>query len=103
MPAMQKGPFLCPDKGTSPDKKKQAITSSEGSSSTLKRSPRHPLEGFPPNIKGIARCLVKKSRRDYPDTPFGTTLSNYSLEPLHHYPVDSSPSPRAKLLRHKNL
>src|SRR5258708_28943038 len=100
---MHKGLSLCPDKGTSPKRKEPAITSSEGSSFILKGSPQHPLEGFPPNTKGIIKCLVKKSRRGYPDIPFGIMPSNYSLGPLHHYLVDSSPSPRAQLLKHKSL
>src|SRR5258707_15885574 len=103
MPITQEGPFLCPDKGIFPDNKEQAITSSEESSSILKRSPQRPSEGFPLSTKGITRCLVNRSRKGYPDTLFGTTLSNYSLELLHHYLADSSPSLRAKLLKHKNL
>src|SRR5258708_22894884 len=103
MPAMQKKPFLCPDKGISPDKKRQVNTSLEESSSTLKRSPRCPLEGFPPSTKDIAKCLVRRNHKGYPDTPSRIILLNYSLEPLHHYLVDSFPSPRAKSLKHKNL
>src|SRR5258708_6777946 len=102
MPATQKGPFLCPDKRTSLDKEGQATISLEESSFTLKRSPRHPLEGSPPNIKGIKRYSVKKSCRGYPDTPFGIMLSNYSLEPPHHYLGGSSLLLKAKSLKHKS-
>src|SRR5258707_15758525 len=100
---MQEGPFLYPSKGISPDGKKQAIISLEESSSTLKRSPRPPLAGFPPNTKGIAKCLARRNHKGCHDTPFGITLSNSSQEPLRRYPADSSPSPRVKSLRHKGL
>src|SRR5258708_6786799 len=99
---MQKRPFLCPDKETSTGKKKQATISSEESFSIPKRSPQRPSEEYPPNTKGITRCLARRSRKDYPNTPFGIMPLNYSLEPLHHYRADSFPSPRAKLLKHKS-
>src|SRR5258707_15311055 len=100
---MRRKPFLSPDKETFPDKREQMTTSLEGSSSIRKRSSQRQLEGSPPSTKDIAKCLVKKNRRDYLDTPFGITLSNCSLEPLHPYPVDSFPSPRAKSLRRRSL
>src|SRR5713226_7416865 len=103
MPAMHEGPSSYPDKGTAPGRKKPTTTSSEESSSILKRSPQHQLEGFLTSTKGIAKCLAKKSHRGYPDTPSGTTPLNYSLGPLHHYLVDSFPSPKAKLLKPKSL
>src|SRR5712692_2102185 len=99
---MQRGPFLCPDKRMSLDKREWAITSLGESPFILKKSLRHPSEGSPPSIKDTKRYLVKKSHRDCLDTPSGIMLSNYSLEPLHHYLGGSSPFLRAKSLRRKS-
>src|SRR5258708_3771084 len=99
---MQKGPSLYPDKEIFLGKKGQTTIFSEESSSILKRSPRHPLGESPLNTKDTVKCLARKNHKGYPDTPFGTTLSNYSLEPLRSYQVDSFPSPKARLLKHKN-
>src|SRR5713226_4556220 len=102
MPAMQKEPFLCPNKGMSLDKGGRATIFSEESSFILKRSPRHPSEGSPPSIKDTKRYSVKKSRKGYPDTPSGIMLSSYSLEPLHHYLGGSSLLLKAKSLKHRS-
>src|SRR5258708_27141787 len=99
---MQKGPFLGPDKGMSPDKREWTATSSGGLSFILKRSPRHLSEGSPPNTKGTKKYSAKKSRRDYLGTPFGITPSNYSQELLPLYLGNSFPLPRAKLLKHRS-
>src|SRR5258708_7878285 len=100
---MQREPSLCPDKGMSLDKRGWATISSEESSFILKRSPQHLLEGSPPSIKDTRRYSVKKSRRGCLNIPSGIMLSNYSPEPLHRYPDDSSPLPKAKSLKCKNL
>src|SRR5229473_3011181 len=100
---MQGGPPLYPNRRMFPDKRGHLITSSGESSFTLKRSPRHLSEESHPSTKDTKRYLVKKSRKDYLDTPSGITLSNYSLEPLHLYLGGSSPLPKARLLKHKNL
>src|SRR5258708_4125148 len=100
---MQGGPSSYPGKGMFPDKRGRATTSSEGSSFILKRSPQHPSEGSHPSTKDTKRYSAKKSRKDYLDTPSGITLLNYSLEPLHLYLGGSSPLPKARSLKHKNL
>src|SRR5258708_23700976 len=100
---MQKGLSSYPDKEMSLGRKRETTTSSEGSFSTQKESLQHPSEVSPPNISGMKRYSARKNRRDYLDTPFGIMPSNYSQEHLPHYPDDSSPLPRAKLPRHKNL
>src|SRR5229473_3323754 len=98
---MQKRPSSYPDKGMSPEKRERVTTSLEELSFIPKRSPWHPLEESPPNIKGTKRCSVRKNCRGYPDTPFGTTLLNYSRELLHRYQDDSSPSPKARSQKRK--
>src|SRR5258708_5016694 len=103
MPTTQRGPFLCPDKRMSLDKRGQATISSGESSSILKRSPQYPSEGSPPSIKDTKRYSAKKSRRGCLDIPSGIMLSNYSPEPLHRYPGGSSPLLKAKSLKHKSL
>src|SRR5258708_14792032 len=99
---MQRGPFLYPGKGTFPDKRGRAITSLEGSSFTLKRSPQHPLEGSHPSTKDTRKYSAKKSHKDYPDTPSGITLSNYFWEPLHLFLDSSSPLPKARSPKRKS-
>src|SRR5258708_6538171 len=91
------------DKEMFPEGRTRATTSSEESSSTPKRSLQPPLEGFPPNTKGTKRCLARKSRKGCPGIPFGTMPSNYSQELPLHCQEDSSPLPRARLQRCKNL
>ena len=88
---MQRKPSLYPNKETSPEKEEQTTTSLEGSSSTLEQFPQHPLEESPPNTKNIRRCSAKKSRKDYPNIPFGIMPSNYSQELLHRYLDGSFP------------
>src|SRR5713226_2584573 len=100
---MRREPFLSPDKETFPDEKRRVITSSDESSSIPKRSPWHRLEGSLPNTRDIAKYLARKNCKDYHNTPFGITPLNCSLEPLHPYPVDSFPLPRARLLKRRNL
>src|SRR5216684_526898 len=102
MPTMQRKLSLYPDKEISLEGKGKTTISLEGSSFIQKESLQHPLEGSPPNTKDIKRCLAKKSRRGYLNTPFGITPSNYSQGPLPRYPDDSSPSPRAKLPKHRS-
>src|SRR5258708_27017087 len=99
---MQRRLSLYLDKEISLEGKREIAISSEESFSTRKESLQHPSEASPPNTKGTKKCLVKKSRRGYLGTPFGITPSNYSQEHLPRYPDDSSPSPRAKLLKHKS-
>src|SRR5258707_12469416 len=96
MPILPRRPFLHPGIRMSLDKRERATTSLGGSLSILKRSPQHPSEGSPPSIKDTGKSSAKKNCKDYLDIPSGTTLSNYSLEPLRRYQDDSSPSLRAK-------
>src|SRR5258707_3705112 len=100
---MQRKPSLYPDKEISLEEKGKTTTSSEESSFIQNESPRHPLEGSPPNTKDTRRCLAKKNHRGYLNIPFGIMPSNYSQERLPHYPDDSSPSPKAKLPKHRSL
>src|SRR5258708_2444465 len=100
---MQKKLSLYPDKGISLEGKEKATTSSEGLSFTQNESLQHPSEASPPSTRDTKKCLVKKSRRGYLTIPFGTTPSNYSQEPLPRYPDNSSPSPRARLPKHRSL
>src|SRR5260370_4414789 len=100
---MQKRLSLYPNKGIFLEGKEKTTTSSEGLSFTQNESLQHPSEASPPSTKDTKRYLVKKSRRDYPTIPFGTTPSNYSQEPLPRYPDDSSPSPRPRLPNHRSV
>src|SRR5258708_1039633 len=100
---MQKELSLCLDKETSLEKEERATTSSEGSSSTLKRSLQPLSEESPPNTKGTKRHSPKKSRRGCPDTPSGIMLSSCSQELPHCYWDGSSLSPKVKLQRRRNL
>src|SRR5260370_26278627 len=100
---MQEEPSLYPDKGMFPDKREQPIISLEESSFILKRSLWHPSEGSHPNTKDTKRCSVKKSRKGYPDTPFGIMLLSYSQEPLHLYLGGSFLLPKAKSPKHRSL
>src|SRR5258708_40019054 len=100
---MQGRPALYHHKGTFHDKRGRAITSSDGSSFILKRSPRHPLEGSHPSTKDTKKYSAKKSCKDYLDTPSGIMLSNSSPEPLHLYLGGSSPLPKARLPKCKSL
>src|SRR5258708_21954643 len=100
---MQGGPSLYPDKEMFPDKRGRAVTSSEGSSFILRKSPRHPSEGFHPSTKDTKRCSAKKSHKGYLDTLSGITLSNYSPEPLHLYLGGSFPLPKARSPKHRSL
>src|SRR5260221_13779440 len=102
MPTMQKEPSLYPDKEIFLEEKGKTTISLEGSSFIRKESLQHLLEESPPNTKGIKKCLAKKNRRGYLDTPFGIMPSNYSQELLPHYPDDSSPLPRVKLPKHRS-
>src|SRR5258707_9093174 len=99
---MQKGLFLYLDREISLEHKKRATISLGESSFIRKESLQHPSEVSPPNIKDIKRCLVKKSRKDYLDTPFGITPSNYSQEHPPRYLDDSFPSPKVKFPKHKS-
>src|SRR5216684_5697925 len=99
---MQKELSLCPDKETFLEKERKTITFSEELPFIQKGSLQHPSEESPPNTKDMERCLAKKSRKGYPNTLFGITPSNYSQELLPRYLDDYSPSPRAKLPRHRN-
>src|SRR5258707_15126841 len=99
---MQRKLSSYPDKEISLKRRRRTTTSLEESSFTQKESLQHPSEVSPPSIKDIKRCLVKKNRKGYPDTPFGITPSNYSQEHPPRYPDGSSPSPRVKLPKHKN-
>src|SRR5260370_42044216 len=100
---MRRKLYFHPDKEISLERKGETTTSSEGSSFTRKESLQHLSEASPPNTKDIKRCLVKKSRRGYLNTPFGITPLSYSQEHPPRYPDDSSPSPRAKLPKHRSL
>src|SRR5258708_31352008 len=99
---MQKEPSLYPDKEIFPEKENKTITSSEESSFIQEGSLQHPSEEFPPNTKDTERCLVKKSRKGYPNILFGITPSNYFQELPLRYLDDYSPLPRAKLPKRKN-
>src|SRR5713226_9184011 len=99
---MRRKLFFYPDKGISLEGKGKTTTSSEGSPFIRKESLQHLLEGSPPNTKDIKRCLAKKNRRGYLNTPFGITPSNYSQGPLPRYPDDSFPLPKAKLPKHRS-
>src|SRR5229473_2464711 len=99
---MQRKLSLYPDKETSLEPKGKTTTSSEGSSSIQRESLQYPLEVSPPNTKDTRKCLVKKSRRDYPNIPFGITPSSCSQGHLPRYQDDSSLSPKVKSLKHKN-
>src|SRR5216684_1863680 len=99
---MQKEPSLYPDKGIPLERKRGTATSSEGSSFTQKESLQHPSEAFLLNTKDIKRSLVKKNRRGYLDTPFGTMPLNYSQEHPPRYPDYFSPSPIFFLMKQQN-
>src|SRR5260370_18785466 len=99
---MRRKPSSYPDKETFLGRKRGTPTSSGGSSFTQKESLRHPSEVSPLNTRDTKKCSVKKSRRGYPNTPFGITPSNYSHGHLIHYQDDSFPLPRAKLLKHRS-
>src|SRR5229473_6253995 len=93
---------LYPNKEMSLGKKRKTTISLGESSFTQNESLQHPLEGSPPNIKGIKRCSAKKSRKDYLNTLFGITPSSYSPEHPPHYPDNSSPLPKVKLPKHRS-
>src|SRR5216684_7780085 len=103
MPAMQKKPSSYPDRETSPERGEWTITSLEGSFSILKQSPRSLLGGSLPNTNDTRKYLAKKSRKDYPNIPSGTTPSNYSRGLPHRYLDNSSPSLKARLSKCRNL
>src|SRR5258708_26896703 len=100
---MQRKLSLYPDKGITLERKGKTITSSEGSSFTQKESLQHPSEASPPNTTDIKKCLVKKSRRGYLNILSGIMPSSYSQEHPPRYQDDSSPSPRARLPKHRSL
>src|SRR5216684_7828192 len=100
---MRKKPSLYPGKRMSPEREGWETTSLGESSFILKRSLQHLSEGFPPNTKDTKKYLAKKSHRGYLDILYGTTLSNCSQGPPHRYQGGSSPLPRAKSRKLKNL
>src|SRR5258707_6815523 len=102
MPTMQKGPFLCPDKGMSLDNEERAVISLEESSFILKGSPWHPLEGSPPSINDTKKYSVRKNRKSYLGIPSGIMLLNYFPEPPCHYLGSSFPLLKARSLRRKS-
>src|SRR5258708_22977023 len=102
MPTMQGGPSLCPDKGISLDNEERTSTSLEESSFTLKRSPRHPLEGFLQSISDTKKYSVRRNCKGCLDTPSGIMLSNYFPEPPRHYQGGSSPLLKARSLKRKS-
>src|SRR5216684_2066291 len=93
---------LYPDKEIFLEKKEKTTTTSEGSPFIQKESLQYPSEVSPPNTKDIKRYLVKKSHKGYPNTPFGITPLSCSQEHPPRYLDNSSPSPRAKLPKHRS-
>src|SRR5260370_34903308 len=99
---MRNGQSSYPDKGTSSKYRKRIIISLDGLSSIRKEATQHPSEASPPKTRDTRKYSVKKNRKDYLDILSGITPSNCSQEHLPHYLDDSSLSPKARSLKHKN-